>query len=91
MSNNEGVLKAYATDDLVFTPKEQEMFSQDKQVRPRVSVFQRLGKVNEPKERNIQVLGNIQALKFINPKCKVHRCVLGVSFAGSCVLITGIH
>jgi len=31
------------------------MFSQDRQVRPRVSVFQRLGEVNEPKERNIQV------------------------------------
>jgi len=55
VSNDGGVLKAYATDDLVFTPEEPEMFSQDKQVRPRVSVFQRLGKVNEPKERNIQV------------------------------------
>ena len=55
MSNDGGVLKAYATDDLVFTPEEQEMFSQDKQVRSRVSVFQRLGEVNEPKERNIQV------------------------------------
>ena len=31
------------------------MFSQDKRVRPRVSVFQRLGKVNESKDRNIQV------------------------------------
>jgi len=38
-----------------------------------------------------QVLGKIQALKFINPKCKVHRCVLGVSSAGSCVLSTGIN
>jgi len=55
VSNDGGVLKAYATDDLVFTPEEQEMFSQDKQVRPRVSVFQRLGEVNKPKERNIQV------------------------------------
>ena len=55
MSNDGGVLKAYATDDLVFTPEEQEMFSQDKQVQPQVSVFQRLGEVNEPKERNIQV------------------------------------
>ena len=55
MSNDGGVLKAYVTDDLVFTPEEQEMFSQDKQVQPQVSVFQRLGKVNEPKERNIQV------------------------------------
>jgi len=39
----------------------------------------------------IFVVGNIQALKFINPKCKVYRCVLGVSSAGSCVLITRIH
>ena len=36
-------------------PQEQEMFYQDRQVQPRVSVFQRLGEVNEPKERNIQV------------------------------------
>jgi len=55
VSNDGGVLKAYATDDLVFTSEEQEMFPQDMQVRPRVSVFQRLGEVNEPKERNIQV------------------------------------
>jgi len=40
-------------DDLVFMPEEQEMFSQDEEVRPRVSVFQRLGEFNEPKEGNI--------------------------------------
>jgi len=39
VSNDGGVLKAYATDDLVFMPQEQEMFSQDRQVQPRVSVF----------------------------------------------------
>ena len=37
------------------------------------------------------LLGRIQALKFINPKCKVHHCVLGVSFAGSCIISTGIN
>ena len=37
------------------------------------------------------MLGKIQALKFINPKCKVHRCILGVSSAGSCVLSIGIN
>ena len=42
-------------DDLVFTPQEQKMFSQDKQVRPWISVFQRFGKVNEPKQKNIRV------------------------------------
>ena len=44
----------------------------------------------ETKKVGGKVLGKIQALKFINPKCKVHRCVLGVSSAGSCVLSTGI-
>ena len=50
MSNDGGVLKAYATDDVVFTPQEQEMFSQDRQVQPRVSVFQRLGEVKKKKK-----------------------------------------
>ena len=36
------------------------------------------------------VVGTIQALKFINPKCKVYRCVHGVSSAESCVLTAGI-
>ena len=49
ISHDGGVLKAHAINDLVFTPKEQELFSQDKQVKPRVSVFQRRRKVNEPK------------------------------------------
>jgi len=50
VSNDGGVLKAYAMDDLVFTPEEQEMFSQDKQVQPQVSVFQRFGKSMNPKK-----------------------------------------
>ena len=37
------------------------------------------------------MLGKIQALKFINPKCKVHCSVLGVLSAGSCDLSTGIN
>ena len=53
VSNDGGVLNAYATDDLVVMPQEQEMLSQDKQVRPRISVFQRPRKVNEPKQKNI--------------------------------------
>ena len=36
-------------------------------------------------------VGKNSSFKFINPKCKVHRCVLGVSSAGSCVLSTGIN
>jgi len=51
--NDGGVLKAYVTDDTIFTPQEQEIFSQDKQVGPQISVFQSLGKVNEPKQKNI--------------------------------------
>ena len=37
------------------------------------------------------LLGKIQALKFIKPKCKEHHCVLGVSSAESCVLSTEIN
>jgi len=56
VSNDEGVLKAHAMNDLVFTPQEQEMFfSADEQVQPRISVFQRLAKINEPKQKNVRV------------------------------------
>jgi len=56
VSNDGGVLKAHATNDLVFTPQEQEMFfSADEQVQPRISIFQRLGKINEPKQKNVRV------------------------------------
>jgi len=31
------------------------MFSQNEQVQPQISLFQRLGKVNEPKQKNFHV------------------------------------
>jgi len=40
---------------MVFTPQEQEMFSQNEQVQPRISIFQRLGKTNEPEPSDTQV------------------------------------
>ena len=39
ISHDGGILKAYTTNDMVFTPQEQEMFSQNEQVQPRISVF----------------------------------------------------
>ena len=38
-----------------------------------------------------EFLGKNSSFKFINPKRKVHRCVLRVSSVGSCVLSTGIN
>ena len=56
VSHDGGVLKAHTTNDLVFTPQEKEMFFYaDGQVQPRISVFQRLGKINEPKQKNVRV------------------------------------
>ena len=35
--------------------------------------------------------GQYSSFKFINSKCKVHCCILGVSSVGSCALINRIH
>ena len=39
ISNDGGILNAHTTNDMVFTPREQKMFSQNEQVQPRISVF----------------------------------------------------
>ena len=44
---------------------------------------------NEVAERKI--VGKNSNFKFINPNCKVHRCVLRVSSAGSCDITIRIH
>ena len=67
IAHDAGILKAYATNNMVFTPQEQEMFSQNENVQPRISIFERLGKINEPKPSDIQV-GKLKKWKIKKKK-----------------------
>ena len=66
-------------------------FFQNKGLVSNAQVNSNIRKRQLPGNGAKNLLGRIQALKFINPKCKVHRCVLGVSSAGSCVLSIEIN